>query len=219
MDLETSFRTLFSFCQKYLVEIHQKSICKLLQGLKRPMLTQVGFCLLGFNTDMKKYVLRVPLHVLFQRCRRMRRDVATLAFLFKAQADLPPAEAGKLSCKDLLKEKSVMVSLVQLSFDTYQSCNKDGNKYQQGFSLRIFQRFFFFEVSSSVWDTFCLGKHQLQPLVHNQKLAYGTKTQNTCTGNPLGMGGVWLPGPAGQLHSCSGFLWLSYYFSYLATMS
>lgn len=79
---------------------------------------------------MKKYVLRVPLHVLFQRCRRMRRDVATLAFLLKAQADLPPAEAGKLSCKDLLKEKSVMVSLVQLSFDTYQSCNKDGNKYQ-----------------------------------------------------------------------------------------
>lgn len=77
---------------------------------------------------MKKYVLRVPLHVLFQCCRRMRRDVATLAFLFKA--DLPPAEAGKLSCKDLLKEKSAVVSLAQCSIDIYQFFNKDGNKYQ-----------------------------------------------------------------------------------------
>lgn len=48
------------------------------------------------------------------------RDVAILSFLFKVQADLLPAGTGKLSCKALLKEKSDVVSLVQLFIDAYQ---------------------------------------------------------------------------------------------------
>lgn len=48
------------------------------------------------------------------------RDVATQSFLFKVQADLLPAGTGKLSRKASLKEKSEVVSLVQLFIDAYQ---------------------------------------------------------------------------------------------------
>jgi len=56
-------------------------------------------CLLCFNVDIENVYVCVSACFILVLQNDEERDVATLSFLFKVEADLLPAGTGKLSCK------------------------------------------------------------------------------------------------------------------------